>query len=301
MKHISDVLNESPVNQILEFSEDKDIAVTMITSCLRKMSSHPEWLYYQFKRKSKNGKKREFFAAKSVLKNLQNEVKEKLLTPLLKDNCSSVSHSNRKGKSIKTASLTHLWKEGERIYPTEAVLLDLKDAFPHVSANHIYNSLWYALKRTGEDLDYWKKKIEFLIPILSYDKKLPLGPSTSPAIFELSCLLGFDQALEKLGRERGLIITRYVDDIAVTSKEKIDPEEIFSLVNSIAEKCKFELNKKKLRHFKVKERNNTFPMLGLVLDIEKGELRLKPDLKNEFRAAIYNFISFLESTKERKK
>lgn len=263
------------------------------------MKKQPE-LLYRLEKRTIGKKEREFaIPADKKFKELQRKIYTDFLKPLLIANGSEISFSSRPGKNIRLLGQRHLAS-----FPTHGLILDLESAFPHVSLRHMEAALFRALAEAKGTIDnnFWFPKISMVVRLLAYKNRLPLGPSTSPALFELACLLGFDQELIKIGDKFGLTVTRYVDDIQITSSQKPISGEVVECVRAAASRCLFKLNEEKVRFFKAEARTQTLPMLGILLDMKNDPgLRLKPGIRERMRAGISSLtqeLVFLSSCKE---
>jgi hypothetical protein len=109
------------------------------------------------------------------------------------------------GRSTKTNASAHL---GARC----VLRVDLEDFFPSVSAEMVADRL------SGQGYD--DKGVDLCVKLVTIDRKLPIGLSTSPFISNLA-FEETDQSLAAYASEANLTFTRYVDDLVFSP----DPTE----------------------------------------------------------------------------
>ena len=117
--------------------------------------------------------------------------------------------------------------------------IDLKDFFHSVSASRVRTLFQNAPFDYSEDLS------TCLALICCWNKRLPMGASTSPVLSNFCCL-ELDNQLIELSRKYDLTYTRYADDLTFSSNEKI-AEEILNEIKTVISFNEFEINKKKVR------------------------------------------------------
>lgn len=292
-EHIHDILQGMNIVQGFEFVNVLNLDLRTFFYYLNKLRTNPRHVYELFTRQI-GKKEREFLVpSEPDFKLVQKKMLSNFLRQLLRENPSPIGFSNRIGKSIRAIALKHLESK-----PLFLLNLDLENAFPNVTLKHYQWALWKAIQHStfedNTDRERWSKVINTLRYFFLYEDRLPLGPSTSPAIFELCCMLGLDQGLERLMIEKGLIITRYVDDIQISSSDPI-PEKTVDEVREIVSQSLFELNEKKTVFISAESRSNTLPMLGLFLDLNNNNIQIKREVRERFRAAIFSLTQELQT------
>jgi RNA-directed DNA polymerase len=116
--------------------------------------------------------------------------------------------------------------------------LDLKDFFHTVTTTHL-KDLFRQVFNFPADLS------SLLTDLCSYQKRLPMGAPTSPALSNLCCLF-FDFQLEQLAAEHQAIFTRYADDLTFSFRAA-PPLEFMDQVRIIILRHGFVVNENKLR------------------------------------------------------
>jgi len=136
-----------------------------------------------------------------------------------------------KGRNTVTNAIPHL---GCAVL----IKLDIKDFFPSVTREMIEPIISdFAFKEP--------RTIERLLDICVTDKGLPQGAPTSPILSNL-VLRKFDIAAYRFAKLKGVIYTRYADDLTFSLKED-DPDAVRKIVGgvrSMLDEQGFELNEK---------------------------------------------------------
>ncbi len=88
--------------------------------------------------------------------------------------------------------------------------------------------------------------VDELLPLVCKDGSLPVGAATSAHLSNI-VLKNFDRMLFEYAAKRGAVFTRYGDDIAVSSTQSFDFDEMDSFVQSAFTKYCFEQNRRKTR------------------------------------------------------
>lgn len=117
----------------------------------------------------------------------------------------SVSFAYRKGATLLQAVVPHT--RSRAFYKT-----DLERFFDSITADLVRSVLEKAVTPVSDLTEH----IDHILGLLTINGKLPIGYSTSP-ILSNACLLGFDERLASISKERQWIYTRYADDIIISS------------------------------------------------------------------------------------
>jgi RNA-directed DNA polymerase len=117
--------------------------------------------------------------------------------------------------------------------------LDLKDFFPSISANKVYELFTSELFKFNE-------QIATLFTLLLTNKGfLPIGSPSSPVISNFICI-SLDNDLLNYAIKNQLTFTRYADDLTFSSNQLIDKNHIEE-INQIIANHHFQINHKKTR------------------------------------------------------
>lgn len=178
---------------------------------------------------------------------------------------SDISHAYSKGRGILTAAREHV---GARAM----VLVDLAaffDSVKGISVYRIFSELGYPELLSLEMMLLCTAggAVEIVNPVgkgpysFSEDRFLPQGAPTSGALSNLA-LRRVDEALEGL-QLKGLTVTRYADDIALSSSSPLDRQRCAAIVAEVTDLCRsqgFSINPSKT---KILLNKSTYRVLGL--------------------------------------
>ncbi|MDA9470913.1 reverse transcriptase domain-containing protein [Enterococcus sp. 5H] len=187
-------------------------------------------------------------------------------------------HGFVKDRSIVSNANSHLMSK-------TILNIDLKDFFPSIHQKRVYGVFRYYFKKNN-------LVSGVLTELCTYEECLPQGAPTSPVLSNIICR-NLDVSFRNVCRRYNCIYTRYVDDITISTKKSIIPEQIgiqkeeyFELdadLVSIIEKEGFILNHKKTRLQTSRERQ-------VVTGIKVNEkLNVNRNYVLSIRAMLHNF------------
>jgi hypothetical protein len=153
---------------------------------------------------------------------------------------------------------------------------DLKDFFPSVSRAAVVAVLGEA--------GFTPAASDRLGRLLTYRGRLPLGACTSPLLSNL-CLRTLDVELQALAMERGLVYTRYSDDLAFSANE---PFDVRAEVGAVVAASGFRLNRDKTVTVRY---GQALYVTGLSVSDQAGP-RLPKRFKRELRRDLYVIEKF---------
>lgn len=201
------------------------------------------------------------------------------------------SFAYRKGATLLQAVAPH--SNSRAFYQT-----DLERFFYSITKNLIKTTIKKAVTPI-EDID---DHLDQILELLTINDRLPIGYSTSP-ILSNACLLGFDERLFSISKDRQWIYTRYADDIIISSTDRRTIED----ANEIIENCLvselgkgFNINKSKS---KLTTTGRKIKILGLVI-LPNGGISIDREIRNKIESWIYFYInnrSLLEKIFEEEK
>jgi len=237
-----------------------------------------------------NGKKRKITEPLTEMKKMQKALKE-IFQPF--DN-GTYTMGFRKNKSIRDNAKQHLG--------AHCVLnMDIKDFFPSVKSDMIYN----ALEGIGSLFNIASDHIEEIVELLTYKNELPQGSPASPTIANLVMRKG-DDKIGKLLTNISLInlgysYSRYADDITVsihgTNSLAIKSgsstlRDIIKPIAGILKKEGFRVNWQKTH---VMTHSKQMNITGVIINrkseysYNKSEIARAPmDYKDRIRAILHN-------------
>lgn len=186
-------------------------------------------------------------------------------------------HGFVKERSIVSNANSHLMSK-------TILNIDLKDFFPSIHQKRVYGVFRYYFKKNN-------LVSGVLTELCTYKNCLPQGAPTSPVLSNIICR-NLDVSFRNICRRYNCIYTRYVDDITISTKRSVMPEQIgiqeesFRLdadLVSIVEKEGFVLNHNKTRLQTSRERQ-------VVTGIKVNEkLNVNRKYVLAIRAMLHNF------------
>ncbi|MGV1870178.1 reverse transcriptase family protein [Agrobacterium rosae] len=220
--------------------------------------------YRTYSLSKKSGGTRTISVPLPTLLKIQRAIKLRLLDDLpLHD----AAKGFRKGHNIKDHVTPHLKSR-------DFAKIDLLDCFPSIK-DFMISGLFRSLGYRSADAD-------LLAHLLTDQGCLPQGAATSPALCNL-ILHEMDQILSQYCLEKGLIFTRYADDILISGSEinLHTYNEILLKVNELG----FQTNKKsRLMHSPQK-------LVVCGISIASGETKLPRPAKRSVRTQSHNLLN----------
>jgi len=219
------------------------ISPRLITSLSHASTRH----YREFKIGKKGGGERIISAPRIFLKTVQYWIMDYLLQSLkIHQSC----HSYQKGKSILTNANPHA---GQRYVAN----IDIVDFFGSISQRMVKEML------INNGLGKQISKV--ISQLVTLKDSLPQGAPTSPLISN-ALLYHFDKAFFEFSRKRGLVYSRYADDMTISgeSKNKI-VIAIKELAIGLKKSFGLRINHKKTR---IASRGGQQKVTGIVVNSE---------------------------------
>lgn len=238
MHHFSPKYDRTPIRQVASLAKALNIDIRLLHDIANKSNG-----MYREVEKEKNGKLRITYDATSVLKSLHKHLKRHVL-----DHVTFPSYLNGsiKGRDYKMNAHAHAHAHaGAKIVICE----DISGFFPSIKAEKVYD-VWRYFFKFGEDVSV------LLTELTTLNGFLPQGAITSPHLANLVFWRDECELVSSLS-SMGLVYTRFVDDIAVSSKTFIEPEKKTIIISKIVQMmsrngCKINRKKHELRTAKTK-------------------------------------------------
>jgi hypothetical protein len=227
---------------------------------------HPceeEYVFYSIPKK--NGEKRKISAPSEELKLLQKGI-YKTLSAL------SQHHPASHGYEVARSNITNA-RMHER--QPSIVRLDIKRAFESTIRQRVER----AITKDLENFNFTQKALSLLSEILTYNNSLPTGSPCSPYLLN-RVLYELDKLMERESSNRGMIYTRYADDLVVSG---IGAEKIVCFAQKALLELGYSINKKKTRIFKASGRQT---VTGLTVN-DRANLRRED--RRRLRAAVHQW------------
>ncbi len=170
--------------------------------------------FYTSKTLTKCDKKRNVYIIKKPLKQILDTMKD---TIFLNVQYPAYLHGSLPGKSPKTNASAHCGA-------VSAVLMDIQSFFPSITCEHVY----YMFRHRFQ---FSKKVSKMLADIITYDGRLPQGSPVSSYIANLA-LRGEGELYRSLVA-KNYCYTRYVDDIAISSRSSLSEVELLKIKKEV--------------------------------------------------------------------
>lgn len=222
--------------------------------------------YRSFKIKKRSGDFRIIDSPYPSLALIQNKIAKKILS-LVFTHASAFAY-RKKTNAIQHAAI-HLGCD-------ELLLLDIKNFFPSISRQMIFESL--------EKHGLPSKFCYFISLLCSRNGWLPQGACTSPALSNI-VFASLDERFGRLAQSLELKYSRYADDLAFSGKRI--PRNLVGIIREILESKNFEINKSKTR---LKLSGAKKIITGV--SISSGELKAPKKFKRTLRAEIYELEKY---------
>jgi len=229
--------------------------------------------YLSYGIKKKRGRTRRIDAPQAQL----SEIQEKILYKILyKYKPHPIAHGFVKNRGPKTNAAEHVGAD-------LLITIDIRNFFNSIKEVHVKNTLEYLFDKR---LPYEKASTEdimVLIKLLTYRGRVPQGAVTSPALSNLF-MLPHDKKLKNLQKKYKVKITRYSDDIAISTKKYsgFKVNELLDEVREILRIAGLTMNKRKT---KVRRKYHRMKVTGIIVN-------QKPNIPREnwrnFRACLHN-------------
>lgn len=185
----------------------------------------------------------------------------------------------RNGKNIAANAILH--KDSAYL-----LRLDLRNFFHSLTADDIRAHLKKCGNRLPKDWDL--DDTELLCCLVCRNSRLSIGAVTSPALSNTLCF-PLDEAMQRLVLERGIVYSRYADDLFFSSDAPgllLDVErDVSCLLSQLEYPRNLELNCSKTFHSSRKGRRI---VTGLVLT-PQGGLSLGRGLKRKIRSLVFRY------------
>lgn len=235
------------------------------------LSKDPIQHYHSFVFVNNNGKTRQLNDPKFYLKKIQKRINSRIFSNVL---FPQYLHGGIKERDYYSNALSHT--KSEFVFS-----FDIKDFYNHITKEHVVNIFKY-LFHFSNDVS------EILSGLVTLHNKVPQGGVTSSNIANLVFFDDEYKLVSKL-RKQGLIYTRLLDDIVVSSSSAITPQQktkIAKRIASFVSKNQFKMNDKKTRF--VSRKNPYELMMVTGLWVNHSTPKCNKIERKRIRAAVHN-------------
>ena len=188
-----------------------------------------------------------------------------------------VSFAYRKGASLLQAVEPHA--HSRAFYQA-----DLERFFESITSDLVRS----VLVRADSPVADLAEHMHHILGLLTIDGTLPIGYSTSPTLSN-ACLLGFDERLAAISKERQWVYTRYADDIIISGADRRsigDASDVIEDCLSVSLGDGFRLNPSKSKLTTI---GRKVKILGLVI-LPSGAVGLDRDVRSRIESWLHFYV-----------
>lgn len=250
----------------LRLLEGEEWTQGRVLSCLYAISNHTEKHYNKQKLIKKGGGVRHILAPDPVLKTIQRNILHHVLEGLEVSPCAM---AYRKGASVRLNAACHMDKQ-------VVLKLDIKDFFGSITFPMVH--------RGAFNSRYFPVPVGTLLTSLCCcQDRLPQGSPASAAISNL-VMKPFDTYMEGWCRDRGIVYTRYCDDMTFSGDFRVSA--VYGKVNGFLGAMGFELNQSKT---KVLTRHVRQTVTGMVVN---DKVQVPLPYRRALRQEVYYCLKY---------
>lgn len=264
-KFILDTLNLPVVSNITSFSN----VIGLSPSLIYVLSQNSEYYYKRKVIPKRDGTLRIVYSPSFSMKLVQRWILEEIL---YKIPISPYSYAFKKGISNPLTQNASAHKDNVFI-----LKIDLKQFFSSICRERIY----YIFSQIG----YNPTVANLFSNICTLNDQLPQGAVTSPYLSNLVCIK-LDKRISKYCEKRGIVFTRYADDMSFSANDKVQLKSVFNMIKKICKSEGFTINDSKTRFLTPKGRKT---VTGVT--ISNGTVKAPKDMKRMVRAMIHKEIA----------
>jgi RNA-directed DNA polymerase len=210
------------IRTVDDFAEHTRLSPQLI----RYLSYRANFLYKLYDVPKKDGTARIIAQPSRELKALQGWILRNILNKLS-------SSENCKGFEIGCSILDNA---APHVGANFILNADLKDFFPSINAAKVYGIF--------SSIGYSKRVASILTNLTVFEGRLPQGAPTSPKLANLICLK-LDARIQGYAGPRGLVYTRYADDISISGQTIKKIMNARSMLHTIVCSEELEINHRK--------------------------------------------------------
>ena len=234
---------------------------------IRYLSARAEMNYKVYSVPKVTGGERRISQPSRELKAVQAWILRNILDKLSSSQCS-------KGFEIGTSILDNA---RPHIGSNYVLTIDLEDFFTNVAASKVYGVF--------SSIGYNKELSILLTNLCTYKGGLPQGAPTSPKLANLVCAK-LDARIQGYAGPRGIVYTRYADDITFSAQTASKIQKIKQFINTIITDEGFKINKNKTVVCGTKRQKK---VTGLI--ISENSVGIGREKHREIRAKLHHLFS----------
>lgn len=237
---------------------------------IRYLACRSCYLYKTYSIQKKNGSSRVIAQPNRELKAFQSWVLRSIL-----DKLSSSEHS--KGFEKNTSILDNA---SPHVGSNYVLTIDLEDFFPSIKVEKVY-SIFYSI-------GYNKLISSVLASVCTFDGRLPQGAPTSPKLANLICAK-LDARLYGYAGPRGIVYTRYADDITFSAQTAQRIYKAKAFINTVIVDEGFSVNNRKT---KISGTQRQKRITGLI--VSEHHAGIGRQKYREMRVKLHRFFSGID-------
>ncbi|WP_144156760.1 reverse transcriptase domain-containing protein [Paraburkholderia sp. BCC1885] len=163
---------------------------------------------------------------------------------------------------------------------------DIANFFPSISADSIKKAILRGVHQVpvSDVAEY----LDRIIDLVTVESALPLGFATSPSISNTALLL-FDDALSSVCLEKGLVYTRYSDDITISAQEKESLLGMDATITRLLAECDYPQMHLNDRKTKLTSIGRKIKILGMVI-LPNGQLTVDSKIRNRVETMLHFYV-----------
>ncbi|WP_185750767.1 retron St85 family RNA-directed DNA polymerase [Clostridium sp. KNHs214] len=261
---ILETLNLPKIFDIESFS----LSIGLSTTILYLLSKQTQRYYTSKEIPKKRGGTRQLDIPSFSLKLVQKWIKVNILDKISISDC-SMGFRVGSGYGIRQNAEFHRFN-------SYILKIDLQDFFHNIHREKVF-FFYYSL-------GYNKLVSNILSNICTYNDVLPQGAVTSPSLSNLICRK-MDSRLEGVSSKRGIVYTRYADDLIFSCNDEILLRKTQKMIYDIIKDEGFKVNNKKVKFMGPATRKS---ITGLL--IVDSKVIVPRELKRKVRAMIHYII-----------
>lgn len=256
------------MNHIIVYKEFSSLtdALGFSGKALYSVSNHIQKHYRKSEIPKSDGTLRQLYVPDDFLKSIQKSICDNILC------CEAVSRyatAYKSGTSTKANASPHINKP-------VVLKLDIRHFFDHIIYPLVKDKVFKSYKFSEQN--------RILLTILClYKDSLPQGAPSSPMISNI-ILRDFDETVGEFCNHRGIVYTRYCDDM--TFSGDFEPSSVIAFVKTELLKLGFYLNNKKMVVVKQGQRQ---AVTGIVVN---EKLSVPKEYKRKIRQEMYYVTKF---------
>jgi RNA-directed DNA polymerase len=213
---------------VIDNLDDLSCALRVSSGLLHRLSSEPSLFYRFYTVKKRSGGLREISQPNRTCKAVQAWILGNILGRM---RVSPACKGFEKGTNIRANALPHARANA-------LLCLDIEDFFPSISGGRVQK----IFARAG----YSARIASLLAALCTVRQRLPQGAPTSPKLANLACWRLDARLLGYVGR-RGIVYTRYADDLAFSAARTPMLVDASHMIRAIVHDEGFRFNPRKTR------------------------------------------------------